>query len=224
MSEFFQLTAEAYGVPAMRRPVYWNTSIPISANLMMVDAFVEEFSRYVPVDSVIDEAAIMVPSRWHANQLILNMGLDGWEHFNGADDLVFTNPFGTRYVVRYEFLRHPDHDYRLEVMYMGLGLREGGYGFSPLHQALWAPDGVAAITSGASQFPIPHLSFKAKNRVGDLQPRSAYSRAVAYLQAKGCIHAQTCQSTYGVFGYYLHQDTERQLYIKPRLNTRDGQR
>lgn len=210
------------GVPNIMNPIYWDAQRKVGDNLNTVEIWMGSYTAQglVPRGGQIDEAAVLVPSRWHATRFINNLEVEGWEHFNGAEDLVYTNPFGTRYLVRYEFLRSPQKTYRLEVMYLQPD-SESYQGFSPLHSALWVPEGLTPGTSGTVRFPIAHLSFKAPKNTGDLQLRSAYSRAVAHLQAKGCIHAQTCQSTYGVFGYYLPHDATRQLYLKPRVNLRD---
>lgn len=68
-----------------------------------------------------------------------------------------------------------------------------------------------------TKYPIPHLSFKYP---GDSTQRG-YSKAVQHLQEQACIHAMTCQSTYGAFGYFIGNETMRQIYVKPRVNLRD---
>jgi hypothetical protein len=216
-------TLEVYtpDVPLLTRPVYWSTHLPVSVNLNTLQMWVDDYKKWLPVGGVtIDEASVLVPGAWHANMFVDNMKAHGWEHFNTSQDLVYTNPFGTRYFVRYEFLRHKDWDWRLEVMYFD-ATKDGTRGFSPLHQALWSPDGVADLRHQGT-YPVPHLSFKVPPVNGEQQPTGAFSRAVGHLQMKGLIHAQTCQSTYGVFGYYIPNNAERQLYLKPRLNLRDA--
>jgi hypothetical protein len=142
-----------------------------------------------------------------------------WDYFNAAADTVFTTPFCTRYGVRYRFYRHPQFAYRLEVM----TLREG---FSPLHEALWVAHSGDKRTD--RRFPMPHLSYKpertAKEAGGvELETlRRSYGRAVQHLEDNACIHVQSCQSTYGQFGYFIGNDTARQIYIKPRVNLRDA--
>lgn len=208
-------------LPVANRPVYWNTGHSIDTNVRVLEAWIQDYSRLLPPGAHIDEAAILVPTEWHSRNFIGKMEGAGWEHFNGADDLVYTNPFSTRYFVHYEFLRSPEKDYRIEVMTMSEGVMDHNSGFSPLHHALWYPNGKRKDALVEDSFPVPHLSFKVPPNV-EKRPQAAYSRAVASLQAKGLIHAQTCQSTYGVFGYYLPNDANRQLYMKPRLNLRDA--
>lgn len=211
----------APGVPTTREPLWWDTAVPVGDNLAVIDFEITKYQKYIPVGGgTIDEAAIMVGGYSAAHRLIAELNSAGWHHFNTAADLVYTNPFGTRYFVNYEFLQHRKWQYRLEVMFMGEGRIDGNPGFSPLHQALWHPNGVPGMAP--LQYPIPHLSYKPPLNAGYDQARAAYSRAVAGLQANGLIHAQTCQSTYGTFGYYLPQDATRQLYLKPRVNTRDA--
>ena len=209
-------------VPDMKYPLYWNSARTVPANLNRIEMYMDEWQHKLPKAVKFDEAAVLVPSPWHANNLGSVLENNGWDHFNSASDLVFTNPFGTRYFVNYDFFRKEGEGYRLEVMHMGEGRIDGATGFSPLHAALWVPDGVSPNTAGHSRYPIPHISFKFPRQNNDQDNRSTYSRAVAHLQANGCIHAMTCQSTYGLFGYYLPNDANRQTYLKPRVNTRDA--
>jgi hypothetical protein len=208
-------------VPMVKRPIYWVRDLPVSTNLNTLQLWVDEYKKWLPKGGAfIDEVSVLAPGGWQARKFVDNMVAHGWEQFNEASDIVFTNPFSTRYFVRYKFLRHPDWEWRIEVMFFDFA-EEGVRGFSPLHQALWLPDGTAPATTGVDMYPVPHLSFKVTPVNGEQNPRASFSRAVGHLQERGFIHAQTCQSTYGVFGYYLPQDAERQLYLKPRLNLRD---
>lgn len=98
--------------------------------------------------------------------------------------------------------------------------QDGYQGFSPLHAALW-PEGRPNPTAEA--FPIPHLSFKPHSVVFDkFGKQKAGNMALKWVQDKGFLLAQGCQSTYGAFWYLLHQDATRQLYVKPRINLRDA--
>lgn len=210
-------------LPAFNTPVYWAVDQEVEHNMNKMELWIDDYKRYLPGGKAIDEVAVLTPSPWHADRLIEDLVAQEWEHFNSADDLVYTTPFGTRYFVHYEFLRNAQANWRLEVMHMGVGKSDGQTGFSPLHQALWSPNGNTANTAGAYEYPVPHLSFKCTPTAADQSNRSCYSRAVGHLQHQGLIHAQTCQSTYGVFGYYLPNDAEHQLYLKPRANLRDAQ-
>lgn len=202
------------GVPTPGRPVVWDMELPLQTNLNVIDRWIGHYGERLPRGAVIDEAALMVPSPWHVASLLKYFTERGWEHFNGARDLVYTNPFATRYFVEYNFLRHPDVGYRLEVMNLSQGQQDGRTGFSPLHASLW-PDGMVHHSIPARQFPVPHLSFKVPDR-------RAYGLALEHLREHACIHAQTCQSTYGAFSYWIGNDTARQIYLKPRVNLRDA--
>jgi hypothetical protein len=224
----------ADGVPQAMRPLYWDVHLSTATNLNVLEGSMAANLDRLPKGCKFDEVAIMVPGPWHLERLRnLLGGPSGWVEFNEAEDLVFTNPFGTRYRVHYHFFQHPNRSYRLEVMYPSYEGIDGEAGFSPLHQALWE-HGRMENTSGLTRYPIPHLSFKPQRRdlgvhrdgmtAGEERMQTwgqAYGQAVQHLKDQGFIHAQTCQSTYGRFGYFLHQDAQRQLYIKPRINTRD---
>lgn len=231
------------GVPFAHRPAFWDIEQPVSYNLDLIGEWCEWYSSRADLFPYgggvvpIDEAAILVPTTYHRDKLMRQLSDAGWEMFNEAQDLVFTNPFSTRYLVRYLFFRHGDYPFRLEVMMTDHGLNGSMNGFSPLHAALWN-EGRPNMNAGAHRFPIPHLSYKPRREIVRLPaqvmaeaglvasasletPGRAFAREVDRLRGKGFIHAQTCQSTYGMFGYYIHQDADRQIYLKPRVNLRD---
>lgn len=210
------LLEAARGVPLACRPLYWDRRLTVKANINTLQTYLHNHNKYLPPECFFDEVSVLVPGLGARESLVRDLMGDGWQVFNSATDLVFTNPFGTRYAVGYTFLRHPDFFWRIEVMEMDHKTRDGKYGFSPLHQALWYPEGTVPTWGEWAELPVPHLSFKVPNR-------RAFSGAVDHLREQGFIHAQTCQSTYGVFGYYVHQDAVRQIYVKPRVNVRDGE-
>lgn len=204
------------GVPGVRRPVYWDTALRVQENLLGIEAWIKHYEDKLPKHCYIDEAAILAADPWKRGKITAQLREEGWDKFNEAQDLVATNPFGTRYCVEYHFFQHPDKVYRLELMMLtedNVGL----HGFSPLHQALlWSiPPGL--YESKETKSAIPHLSFK---MAGDSTVKG-YTRAVQHLKDQACIHAMTCQSTYGAFGYFIGNDTMRQIYLKPRVNLRD---
>jgi hypothetical protein len=217
-------------VPNVTHPVYWYRDKTVAENLSTINRWIGYYTPKLPSGCVIDEAAIMVPGPWHVRLLDADLRGAGWEGFNQASDLVFTNPFGTRYLVEYAFYRHSEVAYRLEVMHLPAGSfnSDESVGFSPLHASLWVPTGQPRLgLNDNGHWPIPHLSFKpgplwnvegGAERVG---AGRAYGLAVQHLKGQGCIHAQSCQSTYGQFGYYVGNDASRSIYIKPRRNMRD---
>lgn len=222
-------------IPMPSRPVYWNTDLDVDVNLAVLGRYISTYTEKLPLGEGFDEAAVLLPNPYLRRLFVDKLVAAGWEYFNQSEDVVYTNPFGTRYCVSYQFLRKAGVPYRIEAMVLETD-ELGDPGFSPLHRALWQTNG---DPTSNNMLPVPHLSFKPTPRVLRIpaqvaaeagRPGStrtvqtlgqAYSSAVAHLQEQACIHAQTCQSSYGRFGYFLPNDATRQLYIKPRINTRD---
>lgn len=201
-------------IPLFRHPVYWDSRAMVGTNLNTLDRYIAAYRDKLPEGAVIDEASILVPNPWHGYHVGMNLREADWEEFNEAEDVVATNPFGTRYAVRYVFYRSPDTPYRIELM-MPFPDFMGEAGFSPLHSALWVPTGRPPEESRTRRYPVPHLSFKVPDRRG-------YGKAIQHLKDQGLMHAQTCQSTYGAFSYWLDTNVGRQIYLKPRHNMRDA--
>lgn len=222
----FHLNDPLLSVPHIKKPVNLSTLHDMSANMRSVDAWIRHYQPRLPQGAIIDEVAILVPDPYHQNRLDRYLQEEGWERFNDDRDAVFTNPFGTRYMVEYGFYRHPEQAIRLEVM-MLLEDGQGVMGFSPLHRALWSPSGEPDL--GSTHYPIPHLSFKmsglwhTEGGAESVGLRRSYSLAVQHLKDQACLHAMTCQSQYGAFGYFISNDADRQIYVKPRINLRDDQ-
>lgn len=129
-----------------------------------------------------------------------------WLHFNGADDHVKTEPFGTEYDVRYEFFSIEGRTYRVEAMAL-MG------GSSPLHEA--------AMQHGVMEI---HTSFK----VADMRAyRSVVEMLSSTIMSGGdMMLGQACVSTYGEFSYWRKGSPEgprfTKPWLKPRVNVRDG--
>lgn len=210
------------GVPMRSNPVYWDRTLRVEDNLVQVDAWIGHYSHYLPQGAVIDEAAIMVPDPWHRRKVTEQLEQADWAKFNEASDMVYTTPFGTRYCVSYEFYHSNDRPYRLEVMMMDRDW-DGYLGNSPLHDALQSSADRNQAPKTPIKYPIPHLSFKAPRVFPVSNERHAYAKAVDYIKSKACIHAQSCQSTYGTFSYFIGNETMRQIYLKPRVNLRDAE-
>jgi hypothetical protein len=192
--------------------VHWDRRLGTAANIHVIEDYMRQYSRYLPESCAFDEAAIMVPNTDARQGLAAELLMAGWENFNHAADLVFTNPLDTRYAVEYTFFRHPQKPYRLEVMLLGQPTQDGQTGFSPLHQALWH-EGKTPPWASQAELPIPHLSYKVPYLTG--------AQAVDRLKDQGFIIAQACQSTYGRFWYTIKNDAKRKIYLKPRVNLRD---
>ena len=156
-----------------------------------------------PGGYLIDEFALLVSDSNQLEQLdtILCLAF-GWERFNVANDNVKTAPIRSAYSVEYHFYRHPDRDYRLEIMRLTSGI-------SPLHAAIPLPLARQVCT------PV-HASFKTTN-----EEQYAYARN--YIEGLGYSEAQRCDSNYGRFSYFVKEGmfVDRVPYLKPRVNLRD---
>jgi hypothetical protein len=219
------LLAKREGVPYGSDPLWWDRRLGVTVNVNTINAYMHENEHYLPEGCFFDEAAVMVPSKEARRMLANDLAFGGWEMFNSSADLVHANPFGTRYIVEYQFFRKAGVPWRLEVMLLGQGANlDGNPGFSPLHQALWYPNGKTPTWAQHAELPIPHLSFKPE--VGVVASLVGKARAVRltldHLREQGFLMAQACQSTYGEFWYMLDSHAKRQLYVKPRINTRDS--
>lgn len=203
------LNTEHPNVPSASEPVWWDLNRTNADNIREMERWIGYYSDRLPVGTAIDEVSILTTRPGMAAKRLEEAD---WALFNRAEDVVFTNPFGTRYTVMYDFYRHPLVPWRLEVM-------RTKDGFSPLHRAL------SQVYRTDSQMPVPHLSFKPEQKASPIAGkegfRRSYGRAIQQLQDKGCLHVMTCQSTYGVFGYFIGNDVGRQVYVKPRINLRD---
>lgn len=223
--DFASLLGHTPGVPYPHDPLLWDRRLTVAANVNTIERYLGDYAYLIPAGCTFDEAAIMVPTPNAREALLLELAAGGWQVFNSASDLVYTNPMSTRYVVEYTFLQCEGKPYRLEVMLLGQRTHDGHSGFSPLHQALWRPDGQTPTYDDWAELPIPHLSFKAPaGLVGSVGPRKAIRQMLDKMTAPGggFIIAQACQSTYGEFWYTTHVDSRRQVYIKPRANVRDA--
>jgi hypothetical protein len=158
----------------------------------------------------IDEVALMFNSKadvWH--WLEEQLPKAGVELFNVAKDHVHTYPFHTEYDVHYYFLNTPGDYYRVECMAIG------GMGLSPLHEAIK----YTARNNPSGLKPTVHYSFKCRDE-------GEYGRVVQWLANAEFAHVQSCVSTYGLFSYwllseYVNPDGKFDVYLKPRVNTRD---
>lgn len=208
------------GVPFAREPVYWDRRLGVRANVSTIESYFLRYQRDLPAGCTFDEAAIMVPNPSVRRALTMELERAGWQLFNKATDLVHTNPFGTRYQVEYRFFQHLERSWRIELMLLP---DEELSGMSPLHRALWFPSGEVPTNKNHQTLPIPHLSFKpSPTEVAAVGGPVAVRGCLDHLRAEGYLMAQACQSTYGQFWYLLHNEATRQIYVKPRINTRDA--
>jgi len=137
-------------------------------------------------------------------------GANGADHFNSVprDRMIRlgeeTSPAmqlpREEFNVRFEFLRLPGKDWRIEALCMLDGI-------APLHSAALERFGPGCVV---------HASFKAKDR-------EAYKRIKGELEHdegpfKAVPKAAEYMNSYGIFAYY---GTGQVPYLKPRVNLRD---
>lgn len=150
----------------------------------------------------VDEVALIMDGRTTAGPVLSSMvSNQGVEYFNNAVDTVTAWPFGCRYRPEYHFLRTP-YPWRIEL----LRLPDGG---SPVHVPYATQENTAK-----SGLMLVHFSFKCADE-------DEYNEAVGWLAGRANL-AQSCESTYGRFGYWrtpLFGDL--MAYVKPRINLRD---
>jgi len=211
------MSAPYSNVPAQAVPLSWDLHADHDRNMAAITRAMAAHADRLPQGCSFDEASLLT-NEWSQEAAKVNLTTNGWEHFNEAVDVVYANPFGNRYVVEYAFYRHETTNWRMEVM----RILEG---FSPLHMSL------QRLLHSDHRLAVPHLSFKPKRgyktdpELGQEYDKQswgqAYSSAVQHMKDQAYIHAQTCQSTYGMFSYWVHQDATQQFYVKPRVNLRD---
>lgn len=151
--------------------------------------------------AVIDELAVMFKDEEALLEFVRAAVRNvGYDLFNTAHDVVETWPIRSVYRVNYWFMTTP-HGYRLELMTASPG--------SPLHDSI-------ALRMGQNSAAAVHASFKVDNEVD-------YAIVNGTLLNEGYEMAQRCQSSYGRFAYWTRTGREEgvELYLKPRLNTRD---
>lgn len=190
-------------------PIEWWRDRTWDDNFTALEALWDEANgamcgvRGLTFQPVVDELAILMPTREMVMEFVTDAVAHGWRYFNASADLVRAEPFGTTYGVWYHFLDHPGKPWRLEIM------QKGG-GVSPLHDAL------SAVAQNG--FPVVHASFKPANG----ESYQNYALEQAALNDAGYALAQECNSTYGRFGYWRMVGTPQAFYLKPRINTRDS--
>jgi hypothetical protein len=161
----------------------------------------------------LDEVAILVPNEGHAASLVQRLVSEpGYEYFNTTKGVVHTYPFHTTYQVQYHFVRTP-RNYRLEIMHLRYE-EAGRAGFSPLHMAMWRPNGVPEKQDGTNAYPVVHVSYKLPNQ-------EQYDAELEWLTRTGSVQGMSCRSEYGRFSYWLPHCAEMLLWLKPRVNLRD---
>jgi hypothetical protein len=154
---------------------------------------------------LVDEMALYFPDPDLLMVFVGKAVQRGWVLFNQAEDNVTTQPIPGAYAVQYWFLRHPDRQYRLELM----AIDEG---HSPYHASLRH-----MCSQLASPVSLAHASFKVPDE-------KAYAATSIGLRKGGFDLAQHCTSDYGRFSYYINSSEDRFLpTVKPRVNLRDDQ-
>jgi hypothetical protein len=164
----------------------------------------EELRGMFGAEAVIDEMALMfrdpdVLRSW----VDAAVRIPGVTLFNTAHDSVGTQPIPGRYSVHYWFLSVPEvyGPWRVEAMFAHPG--------SPLHDSL-------RRQGRGEELLMVHASFKCPDE-------EAYGVATNTLARNGYEPVQKCESTYGRFSYWRHEDAVRGVFLKPRVNLRDAE-
>lgn len=131
----------------------------------------------------------------------------GLEHFNSVpSDTMIRTGVSEGFIVRFEFLRIPKVDWRIEAMQIIAGL-------APLHRERLRKSGAGCVV---------HASFKCE----DVQD---YADAKAQLRQRR-VHFETrlesaaeYSNSYGIFSYWQSERGSllQRPYFKPRVNLRD---
>lgn len=190
------------------------TFYPVEEMFAEAGKFVSEYDKVLSdlgFVQGIDEIAIQFDDARYAHTFVAEaVTQEGCVLFNTATDHVHTQPLNTCYDVAYLFLSlpgqyHPENrsGVRLECMFLGDGL-------SPLHAAE-----AEEMRKGSAKSVTVHASFK-------VEDEEDYASAVHRLREGGWEVAQKCDSKYGRFSYWKHADLADGVYLKPRVNLRDG--
>lgn len=184
---------------------------PIKSGASHWSQFQAKYEEWVKINTgfnvLIDEIAIDFPDEQTLYRWMLSaLAEEEVTAFNTAVDSVAVEPFKANYGVRYVFLQAPRlMSMRVEAMCITDGL-------SPLHNSLRhrAPDG--------ERRPLAvHLSFKCQD--GDF-----YEEMLRRLAMTAASRVVSCTSTYGIFSYWQLPEKDHMLFLKPRVNLRDGER
>lgn len=151
----------------------------------------------------VDEIAMMFSNEKDADEAALSFTMASTANvFNVATDHVHTGPHSTHYDVAYRFVQNGLYDWRVEMMSLTSG-------FSPLHEAFMNK------TAGFDEGEPVHLSWKCNSEEG-------YQDTIDYLHhSDDYVFAQSCRSEYGLFSYWRPMGTDLDVFLKPRVNTRD---
>lgn len=197
-------------VPWSRTPIADGSPAWLKAKQRM-----QQFLFNNGITADIDEVAIMFHSAEDKAAFLRDAVSEKHvKHFNSADDFVHTSPIPSSYSVEYDFLEVTGLGMRVEAMYIDRGT-------SPLHDSLLAGAN-PTINRGGTPWNMPivvHFSFKTK--------KADYETVRAAMVGGGAELVQACHSTYGQFSYYrVPTDDETghshiNVYLKPRINTRD---
>lgn len=153
----------------------------------------------------IDEVSVLFKDRPALLHWVMQaVKIPGVKIFNAAEDTVKTTPIVSEYNVEYVFLEVEDYPFRIEAMNVA-----GGY--SPLHDAvIWDYDDPVEV----------HYSFKCFSL-------EDYRHTISLLDGFEFSMAMSCLSSYGLFSYWVpsgeneHFDIPENVFLKPRVNTRD---
>lgn len=155
----------------------------------------------------IDEVSLLFATDAQLTQFVSAAVKLGMEHFNGVLDTLERQDEEGVFGVRFEFLRWPGSDWRIEAMCVAGSVASTDLSIAPLHSAALEEMGFEPV--------VIHASFK----VGDEgEYESARDALDNRFRAVGGMRAEY-QNTYGRFSYFGDGTS---YYFKPRVNLRDN--
>lgn len=171
-------------------------------------------SRF-PVPKV-DEIAFIVGD---AEEAALACQARGLVKFNEAEDVVrysLADGYEGEYSVHYDFLSvlgSPRPGFRIELMHIT------GGDVSPAHQT----KALQVQGKTRSRYMPVHASFRATKHGDEREPLVQYTECTRMMRGLNDLHLfQHNVSTYGQFSYWRSGMLPPALWLKPRVNLRDG--
>lgn len=166
----------------------------------------QEISLSLLLDVTIDEVSLLFATQEQLDNFVKVATKLGMEHFNGVSDTLDRLDDGGCFGVRFEFLRWPESDWRIEAMCIAGSVEGTDLSIAPLHSA--------ALDKAGSAPVLIHASFK----LPTLDVYEAYrDRMDRMFAAVGGRRAEY-RNTYGQFSYFGGGTS---WYYKPRVNLRD---
>ena len=167
----------------------------------------QELSLSLLMAGQIDEVSLLFATESQLDLFIKAAKKLGMENFNSVTDTLERQDEGGCFGVRFEFLRWPGSDWRIEAMCVAGSVASTDLSIAPLHSAALERNGWEPV--------VVHASFK----VGT---EGEYVGVAAVMAQQfdnvGGMRAEY-RNTYGRFSYFGDGTS---YYFKPRVNLRDA--